>query len=371
MSGPTVVRRPPHQDVLTVASVPAGHVYVQHLSDPVERDRVRRLPDPRPCTAPSDQSVWWPPVMLDPAWVAANHGSFDVFHVHFGFDAQPVEDLRELVATLRATGTPLVQTVHDLRNPHHARREEHDRHLDVLIPAADELVTLTRGAADEIARRWGRGATVLPHPHVVDLTSIDAPRAARDERVVGVHLKSLRTNTDPLPVVETVAAAVADLDGVVLRVDVHCDVMDPAGENHDPEVASRLRQAERQGLLRLEVHDFFADAALFAYLRDEIDVSVLPYRFGTHSGWLEACHDLGTTVVAPDCGYYREQRPCLSYRTDETTGLDTASLADAVAVACRSTPPERPGQDRRTAERVALAHAHDRIYSRALRRVRG
>ena len=56
-----------------------------------------------------------------------------------------------------------------------------------------------------------------------------------------------------------------------------------------------------------------------------LDVSVLPYRFGTHSGWLEACFDLGTAVVAPSCGFYAEQRPCtdLPPRRD---GLD-AELA--------------------------------------------
>ena len=39
-------------------------------------------------------------------------------------------------------------------------------------------------------------------------------------------------------------------------------------------------------------------------------MSVLPYRFGTHSGWLEACFDLGTAVIAPSCGFYRQQHPC-------------------------------------------------------------
>ena len=61
------------------------------------------------------------------------------------------------------------------------------------------------------------------------------------------------------------------------------------------------------------MHDYFSDDELWDYLH-ALDVSVLPYRFGTHSGWLEACHDLGTTVVAPTCGFYAEQRPCLTLR---------------------------------------------------------
>ena len=70
---------------------------------------------------------------------------------------------------MRRYDKPLMYTAHDLRNPHHTDRVVHDGHLDVLIPAADALVTLTAGAAAEIARRWGRQAQVLPHPHVVDL----------------------------------------------------------------------------------------------------------------------------------------------------------------------------------------------------------
>ncbi len=59
------------------------------------------------------------------------------------------------------------------------------------------LVTLTAGAAAEIARRWGRRAAVLPHPHVVDLTTMAAAQEARarrttDEFRVGLHVKSLR-----------------------------------------------------------------------------------------------------------------------------------------------------------------------------------
>ncbi|MGI5128172.1 glycosyltransferase family 1 protein [Pseudonocardia sp. CA-107938] len=354
-------------DVIRVASVPENHVYVRHLS-PVDGDGgVRRLADPRPCHAPSDQSVWWPPVMLDPAWIEANHASFDLFHLHFGFDAQTVENLDDVVATLHRHGKPLVQTVHDLRNPHHADPAAHDAHLDVLIPAADHLVTLTPGAAEVIGRRWGRTAQVLPHPHVVEPSGLETPRRPRAEVVVGVHLKSLRANMASRPVLEVLAAAVAELPGVVLRVDVHPDVLEPGNRHHDGDLARWLQDADRHGRLRLAVHHFFSDDELWHYLRDEIDVSVLPYRFGTHSGWLEACHDLGTTVVAPSCGFYAQQRPCLIYRNDEEHGLDAASLTAAVVTATgRDRPHWRAVRAQRMAERRAVAAAHRAAYAAVL-----
>jgi len=353
--------------VITVASVPANHVYVRHLTSPDGDDGVRRLADPRPCGAPSDQSVWWPPVMLDPEWIERHHAEFDVFHLHFGFDAQSVENLAGVVRSLREHGKPLVQTVHDLRNPHHGDRAAHDAHLDILVPAADHLVTLTPGAAAVIAQRWGRAAQVLPHPHVVDLAALETPRAARDEVVVGAHLKSLRANMSCLPVLDILATAIAAMPGVVLRVDVHTEVLDRGSRHHDAGLVAWLEKASQRGRLRLEVHDFFTDEQLWSYLRDEIDVSVLPYRFGTHSGWLEACHDLGTTVVAPDCGFYAQQRPCLTYGHDEQHGLDAASLTAAVTAATgqRRSRWQAVRAERR-AERVAVAAAHRVAYMRVL-----
>jgi hypothetical protein len=354
-------------DVITVASVPANHVYVRHLTAPDTDDRVRRLPDPRPCGAPSDQSVWWPPVMLDPDWIERHHETFDVFHIHFGFDAQSVENLTGVVQTLRKHGKPLVQTVHDLRNPHHRDRAAHDAHLDVLVPAADHLVTLTPGAAAVIAQRWGRTAQVLPHPHAVELADLECPRANRDGVVVGVHLKSLRANMSCLPLLEVLAGAIDALPGVALRVDIHSEVLDPGSRHHDAELVSWLTSAAERGRLRLEVHDFFSDEQLWSYLRDEIDVSVLPYRFGTHSGWLEACHDLGTTVVAPDCGFYAQQRPCLTYGHDEEHGLDATALVAAVTAAAGADRPHwRATRAQRRTEREAVAAAHQAAYARML-----
>ena len=91
------------------------------------------------------------------------------------------------------------------------------------------------------------------------------------------------------------------------------------------------------------------------YLNTAIDVSVLPYRFGTHSGWLEACFDLGTAVVAPSCGFYAQQRPCVIYRHDEAGLEHAASLAGALRSAFAQGLGPRAIPSRRREERRALA----------------
>lgn len=353
---------------ITIASVPSGHVYVRHLS-PVSGPAPTRLPDPDP-TRPSTAATgaWWPPVMLDPDW--ARSAEFDLFHLHFGFDACSPAQLRRLVAVLRERGKPLVFTVHDLRNPHHEDRRAHDEQLDVLVPAADALVTLTPGAAREIEERWGRSADVVPHPHVVDLETLAAaedsvPRAPRRPFRVGVHVKSLRASMDPLRILPVLVETVAELDGAVLQVNGHRDVLEHGGARHDEPLADYLREQHDRGALELFVHDYFSDAGLWDYL-GSLDVSVLPYRFGTHSGWLEACRDLQTTVIAPTCGYFADQGPVLGYVHDEDA-FDPASLRDAVVRAHEERPALGATLEERLEQRARIAASHDSIYRSLLR----
>lgn len=356
---------------IRVASVPAAHVYVRHLSpvDAIEgMPRVQRLVDPDPDDhARSAVSKWWPPAMLEPDWVRA-HPEFDIMHVQFGFDARTPTQLRELVAALKETGRPLVYTAHDLRNPHHTERRAHDEQLDVLIPAADAVVTLTAGAAAEIRRRWGVNVRVLAHPHVVDFATMHRI-AAREPRPpgtfrVGVHVKSLRASMNPLPVLRVLTQILSEITGAVLQVNGHKDVLEPSGLRYDAPLAEFVHHAAAEGLLELHVHDFLSDADLWEYLA-ALDVSVLPYRFGTHSGWLEACRDLGTAVIAPDCGYYREQGAVIEYRNNDEA-FDADSLRSAVFRAHCSERPAPVSVAERRAQRDAIARAHVSLYQELL-----
>ena len=356
--------RGPHarsgRERLRVASVPSGHVYVRHLSPVAGDGGVERLPDPDPDDARrSAQQRWWPPVMLRPEWAAT--ADIDVFHVQFGFDTCTPDSLRELVDVLRGRGIPLVLTVHDLRNPHHRDRREHDAQLDVLVPAADAVLTLTPGAAAEVARRWGVEALVLPHPHVVDLDLARRLRARPRPGpwTVGLHVKSLRASMDPLAVLPTLVEEVRAMPDARLLVNGHRDVLDEDGARRDAALASYLTGAERRGDLELRIHDYLSDDDLWDYLAG-LDVSVLPYRFGTHSGWLEACRDLGTTVVVPDCGYFADQGPVLTYAMDEHR-LDVPSLRTALRTA-RMSPPPPADLAGRAAQRDDVAAAHLELY---------
>ena len=280
-----------------------------------------RLPDPPVAGAPDGQ--WWPSPVLTPAWLREQAGTYDVVHVHFGFEHLSAAEMETWVHALRDLGVPLVVTVHDLQNPHLRDQAGYLAALAVLVRAAAEVVTLTPGAAAEVQHRFGRSAHVLPHPHVVPLERLAQPREPRTG-LVGVHRKA-RANVAAGAVLPVVQDVVASLPGARLH----------PGHDH------RL-----------------SDDALWDHLAS-LDVLVLPYRFGTHSGFVEACHDLGTRVVASRVGHLAEQHPVHSFDLG-----DPGSLEAALRRAYAAGPAQPADPALRGAQRAALAAAHTALYER-------
>lgn len=349
---------------IRVASVPAGHPYVQHLTDPGGDGAVIRLPDPRPSVAGAGPDQWWPPRMLDLVWVEQHHDEFDLMHLHFGFDDATPGHLAAWIGLLARLGIPLVLTVHDLVNPHFADPAAHLAQLEILVPAAAALITLTNSAASVILDRWGRQATVIPHPHIVPLSRMGRRATPGEKFVIGVHAKSLRANIDPLPVLTALLPGLTHLPGVVLRVDVHPEVLRET--DHDPR-ATGLRRwilaARDHRQVQIEVHPRLDDDQLWNYLQS-IDLCILPYGFGTHSGWLEACVDLGTAVLVPAAGSYSDQHGHPRY------GPGTTGLLDRVRAIVADPGSARPARPDRAGQRREIAAAHEQVYRRVLRQGR-
>ena len=344
---------------IRVASIPQGHPYVLHLGEPDGPQAVHRLPDPRPAVAQVSAGQWWPPRMLDLDWLDDHHQDIDLVHLHFGFDEASPEHLQQWTARLARYGLPLVVTVHDLFNPHFVDDRLHQQQLDVLLPAASALITLTPAAAERVRSRWDATPTVIAHPHIVPLDRIGRPRPEHPEFVVGLHVKNLRANVDPVPLLAAITAALPTLPGVILRLDLHPEVL--LVTNQDQR-ATDLRQwiseVHDRPDIRVEAHPRLDDEQLWAYL-EAIDLCVLPYRFGTHSGWLEACVDLGTAVLVPETGCYADQH-------GHPTFSGEADLARAIRTVVADPGRARPPRPDRRRQREQIAAAHERLYRRVL-----
>lgn len=354
---------------IRVQHIPAGHAYTQRIT-PAGDDRVIALQDPPVPGAPAGQ--WWPHPALEPAWLREHAGEVDVVHLHFGFEHRTPEQLREWADVLAHHGIALVLTVHDLDNPHvppepgaQGARVAYAAGLDVLLHAADEVTTLTRGAAAEIARRCGRIAIVHPHPHVVSADRLARPRSTGGDArfVVGVHVKSLRPCVDVDLVTGDLVTATGALPDTTLRLHVHEDVLDPAHPRHDGRLA-RLTAAPPTHV-DVRVHGPLDDGDLWDDLL-ETDLAVLPYRSGTHSGWLEMCHDLGTAVLAPDVGFIAEQRPLWSWRRAVPGDL-TRALGAARAAHLAGMRAQRVGVETALAEADEVRRLHAGLYRRLAR----
>lgn len=350
---------------IRVASIPAAHPYVHAISDP---RRVEVLPDPPVPGAPDGQ--WWPPVAMTPGWIGDHADAFDVLHVHFGLESFSPDELRAALDAARRAGRPVVHTVHDLDNPQLGAQSHHQALLDVIVPTADRLLTLTAPAAAEILRRWGRESTVLPHPTLlsgIPETVVETTGAPDDVVRVGMHLRDLRPNIDAERAMHSAASAV----GLLAADDraVHVEVL--MNERvRDESTALRVMAAADAPSIDLRRTPRLTDADIEQWLRG-LDLFVLPYRHGTHSGWVELCHDLGVRVAGTDVGHFGAQHP-----TDfSVIDLDEPrTLADAV----RRTPLVRgPAREtllrgrrrERLAERDTVRSAHWALYASVLEEV--
>lgn len=348
--------------LIRVASIPAAHPYVRAITD---TQRVEVLPDPPVPGAPTD--VWWPPVALTSQWLASHAAEFDVLHVHFGLESFSPDELRDALETAHQLGRPVVFTVHDLENPQLVAQEPYRELLDVIVPSADLLVTLTSTAADEIAQRWQRRSTVLAHPTLVDGTA--SSNRAVDETVrVGLHLRDLRPNIAAERAVRAAleAAALLALSGRTVEFEILMNE-----RTRDGDLADRVTAAAADHpSVHVRRTPRLSDAEIEAWIGG-LDLFVLPYRHGTHSGWVELCYDLGVPVAGTDVGHIGSQHPddfSVVELGEPQTLVEAVSWASDARAASRSSSLDERRSDR-LSERQEVRAAHARLYADACARI--
>ncbi|WP_345771918.1 hypothetical protein [Geodermatophilus sabuli] len=310
----------PHHDPYVDAVLPAGVVRVGPVGGP---------------------SPW-----LDPGYLAVHAADVDVVHLHTGYGHLPEDEVVSWTETARRTGVPIVTTVHQLRDPENPSPQRHDAHLGALLATAEVVLTLTPGAADEIAERFGRTAIVVAHPSVVT----PVPDLGAERGLVGLRLGARGPAVpDPSGLVRAALSGAVN-GGGRLRVYLDDGVVPPPV----PSAGDTLEYVARD------------DDGWVAQLQ-ELHVAVLAERCGTHSRDLEICRDVGTRVVAPSCGWFADQwSDVVTYGNDEDDGFDPVSL-DAAVTAALARPAPRPA-DRawRDQQRAAVQAVHEQVYAQVM-----
>lgn len=341
---------PGDSNSIRVCTIPGRHGYVDRCLDGA-RD-VQHLPDPTGNTSQADP--WQASPALSPDWVAAHAAEIDIVHLHFGFEHRTPRELQTWVETLARLQIALVLTVHDLDNPHVAGQVAHHRSLGVLTRAAAAVLTLTQGAAELIQRDYGIGVQVVAHPHQFDLGLVGRrirPRSGRSGRI-GLNLRSQRANVDAPAALALLEFAPPCAQVVVRTSETTLRAGNPVG--------ALVREGQRNGHWEVDaVAGYSGEHELWEFLSG-LDALLLPYRWGTHSGWVESCWDVGTTVVAPPVGHYAQQH--------EVTELALDSAPDTIRrILGELRPLGGASPERRHAEQVEVAASHAQTYRRVMR----
>ena len=367
---------------IIVATFPGRGLYARHLGHPEGVDAVHR-----PTVRPANHSE--PPV-LSRHWLRHHLDEVDVVHLHGLPLRLTPEEVAATADAVRAAGTPLVVTGYHLSDPTGRPGRAYQQQLDELVPRADAVITLTEPAAEEMRRRWGVEAVVLPHPHAVDFVRMRQERQPRrGEFLIGMHLAGLNLPAEPVRLTRALTRAVGRLQqrrsGVRLVVHLHETVLDPGAAGYNPCLVRRLDELVRGcgGVLR--VHRPFTESQLWDHLFS-LDVSVVPGLHGSHSIWPEACADLGTQALLPAGTHAAAQRPCLVYAGDALRaprsgphdrpgGVDdpddgveatAQSLLAALTTAAEQDCVWRADPEERWAERVKVAESLRTVYERLL-----
>ena len=359
--------------VARVVHVPADHDYVRHATT---------SPGAAAPAAVAERFSW-----ADGAgWLGRHGDSVDVLHVHFGAEQVDEDGLASVLDAADRAGVAVVWTVHDLTNPHLVDQSVHEAQCALLARRSAGLVTLTAGAAEEVRRRWGRVPVVVPHPHLAPTDVLARPRprpgrAARGRRPARPAPAGDRPRGRPGaarprgpggPPPADAEAGRAGRAGPTVRA--RCCASACARRCSAP--ASRGRTSPWSGRCARPPTTGWSTSwwgrapttRACGPSSAGLAALVLPYRWGTHSGWVEACHDVGTPVVAPALGRWGEQHAVHAFGAASPAAgpdPDPASLARALGAALAQGPRRTPVLDERLREREASVRTHARLHATA------
>nr|WP_239520862.1 glycosyltransferase [Blastococcus saxobsidens] len=283
----------------------------------------------------------------DVASLAEHTRDVDVVHLHAGYGYLDDAVVEAWAEELQRLGVPLVVTVHQLSGPAGSGGPP-DRALAAVLSTAEVVLTLTPGAADDIAERYGRTAIVVAHP---SLCAPD-PELGAERGLVGIRIGPASAAVpDPVALVRAALSGAVSGGGRlrVLVEEAEVPALDPA-----------VVELAADGQLELVR---FGVAGWPAQLQ-QLHVAVLPERCGTHSRDLEICRDVGTRVVAPSCGWFGHQwSDVVSYGNDERDGFDAVSLAGAIGAALARPMPRPADRAWRAEQSAAVRQVHAEVYA--------
>jgi glycosyltransferase involved in cell wall biosynthesis len=305
---------------------------------------------------------------------------FDVLHIQ-SLELMPFAAIEPALQRCAREGKGVMATIHDLDPLFPDVPGDFALRVRLACAYASEVVTLTARAGAELCRRFGVDpgkVRVVPHGPVLPLRHpLWAQPPRRNPRFTLGMFGGFRPNRSFLTAAMN---ALHGLDAAELRVEILSRGLNPVELAAGSEALLVASLAGADPRLRLRLLPFPSDDAIADFVHS-LDVLVLPYLYGTHSGQLELAMDLGVAVVAPDLGCYREQwrpyadavpEPFWFECPEDPYGYGAPLLRALRAAHGRWGEPAAPAADRtafqavRAREQAAILDAHAALYARAL-----
>ena len=307
-------------------------------------------------------------------------GFFDVLHVQ-SVELAKISAIQKTLDRCVADRKSIVVTVHDVEPLFPEDGEDFVSRVRLVCHFASAVIALTKRSGEEIAKRFGvvgEKVQVVPHGPVLSLRHALWKKKRKRNRLFTVGMfGGVRPNRSFL------AAAVNALYGLEsqdVRVRILSRGLNPIELGPASEALELVALAGRDARLSLELLPFPSDDEIARFVHS-LDLLVLPYLCGTHSGQLELAFDLGVPVVAPAFGCYRDQWRLHQDSLSEPFWLesnpaDPYSYGAPMLATLRAahtgwrkkkitTRKARFAADRRR-EQEAILRAHADIYARAI-----
>ena len=297
--------------------------------------------------------------------------TFDVCHIHFGFEFEPIEVVQTALDLLKERGKPIVFTIHELSSVHGVTGEVYQQYMAMICDYATSYITLSEGAKHEFQDVYGTNLPVSVTPHGrVSICSHEGGRL-RSKKTVLMY-GSLRKNRNILTTFINVALASADKWNLrwITKPFTDMQLQDPALQ-----VVIKLHDGSSASI---ETTLPMSDSEMVQMVAGA-DVLVLPYLEAGHSGQLELAFDCGTPVVSAKVGFLYDQTKFWPEKfrsnvnfvdwSDGKRWLYQQRIVSAVRQVVNADRHDRMILERiifRESEHKKIIRAHRRIYEEAL-----
>lgn len=232
---------------------------------------------------------------------------FDVLHIHYGFEFEPIETVNDALNLTKAKEKGIVFTLHEMESVHDTNQNFYENYLRAILQKADSVITLTKLARASLQDKYpqiNKKITVIPHGYVVspENTFFGYTRKAHKEINFAVF-GAFRENRELFSTLVNLYFATNSYNRGIyfLTKPVTKELL-----QSQPNVLSILTFIRSCEKFKLIMQPDFLDDEIADIIR-KVDILILPYSVAGHSGQLALAMDLGVIPIISNVGFLQAQ----------------------------------------------------------------